>query len=173
MLTVRIERLPAPAKRLLQTAAVLGRDFSLRVLTTIWQQPVDIHRTLVELQQAEFLYEHGGQEPLYRFKHMLTHDVAYESLSASQRMALHAVTAQALETLYAERLEEVAERLAQHYAQTDYADKAITSTPTRSSRIGCVSVRKSDGVDAPVASRSRASICLAEESGWKAAFCVT
>jgi tetratricopeptide (TPR) repeat protein len=38
---------------------------------------------------------------------------------------LHAVAGRALETLYADRLEEVYDRLAYHYARTDEADKAV------------------------------------------------
>jgi hypothetical protein len=40
-------------------------------------------------------------------------------------MALHAATGQALETLYADRLEDIYDRLACHYSKTDKADKAV------------------------------------------------
>jgi tetratricopeptide (TPR) repeat protein len=59
------------------------------------------------------------------FKHALTQDVAYESLITTQRRALHAAAGQALEVLYADRLEEAYDRLAHHYARTDDAGKAV------------------------------------------------
>jgi hypothetical protein len=51
--------------------------------------------------------------------------VAYESLLTSRRQALHAAAGRALEGLYAERLEEVYDRLAYHYARTTESAKAI------------------------------------------------
>ena len=51
--------------------------------------------------------------------------MAYESLLTTRRQALHAAAGQALETLYAPRLEEAYERLAYHYARTDNVAKAV------------------------------------------------
>jgi predicted ATPase len=51
--------------------------------------------------------------------------VAYESLLTTRRQALHAAVGQALETLYAPRLEEAYERLAYHYARTHNVGKAV------------------------------------------------
>jgi predicted ATPase len=62
---------------------------------------------------------------VYVFKHALTQEVAYESLLTTRRQALHAAAGQALETLYAPRLEEAYERLAYHYARTDNVGKAV------------------------------------------------
>jgi tetratricopeptide (TPR) repeat protein len=59
------------------------------------------------------------------FKHALTQDVAYETLLEGRRRALHAAAGRALESLYAERLEEVYDRLAHHYSKTDEAPKAV------------------------------------------------
>jgi tetratricopeptide (TPR) repeat protein len=126
VLMARLDRLPEAPKRLLQTASVLGREFSPRLLTAIWDGPGPLGPLLQELQQLEFLYERSGSEGLlYIFKHALTQDVAYESLLTTRRRALHAAAGRALEAQYAERLEEVYDRLAYHYARTDEADKAV------------------------------------------------
>jgi DNA-binding CsgD family transcriptional regulator/tetratricopeptide (TPR) repeat protein len=78
------------------------------------------------LKRLEFIYEQTtAEEPVYLFKHALTQEVAYESLLRSRRQALHAAAGRAMETLYADRLEEVYDRLAYHYAQTDASAKAI------------------------------------------------
>jgi class 3 adenylate cyclase/tetratricopeptide (TPR) repeat protein len=122
----RIDRLPDTSKRLLQTAAVLGREVPLRLLEAMWEEsgPLDPH--LQELQRLEFLYEHIEiEQPVYVFKHALTQEVAYASLLTSRLQALHALAGRALEALHADRLEDVYDRLAYHYAKTAEADKAV------------------------------------------------
>ena len=126
VLMARIDRLPEESKRLLQTAAVLGREFTLPLLSRLWEEPGTLEPRLQELKRLEFLYERSSaEEPVYVFKHALTQDVAYESLITTQRRVLHAAAGQALEALYADRLEEVYDRLAHHYARTDEAGKAV------------------------------------------------
>jgi DNA-binding NtrC family response regulator/tetratricopeptide (TPR) repeat protein len=125
-LMARIDRLPDAPKRVLQTASVLGREFSLRLLGALWPGAGGLDPHLVELKRLEFLYEQsGGEEPTYVFKHALTQEVAYESLAPTRRRALHAAAGRTLEALYAERLSEVYERLAYHYARTDEAALAV------------------------------------------------
>lgn len=126
VLMARIDRLPEEPKGLLQTASVLGREFSARLLKAIWDRPETLEAGLNGLRQLEFLYERIGSEGMqYVFKHALTQDVAYESLLTSRRTALHAAAGRALESLYVNRLEEVYDRLAYHYAKTDVAHKAV------------------------------------------------
>jgi two-component system, NtrC family, response regulator AtoC len=126
VLLVRIDRLPEASRRLLQIAAVVGPDIPLPLLRELWDGPSDLEPHLRELMRREFLYaKRGGAEPLYAFTHTLTRDVAYESVPPARRRTLHAKTGQALEAVYADRLGEVDDRLAYHYARTDQADKAI------------------------------------------------
>jgi tetratricopeptide (TPR) repeat protein len=76
--------------------------------------------------RLEFLHvKAGGREPVVAFTHSLTRDVAYESLPPARRRTLHGAIASALETLYADRLPEVYDRLAYHYGRTDDAAKAV------------------------------------------------
>src|SRR5262249_20854792 len=67
----------------------------------------------------------GADEPLFVFKHALTLEVAYASLPEAARQALHAAAGRALEALHADRLPDVYDRLAYHYAQTDQAERAV------------------------------------------------
>jgi predicted ATPase len=78
VLAARIDRLPAEEKRLLQTAAVIGTEIPLPLLQAIAELPeAALHRSLVHLQAAEFLYETRlFPDHEYTFKHALTHEVA-------------------------------------------------------------------------------------------------
>ncbi len=126
VLLARIERLPEAAKRLLQTASVVGRDVSLRLLRAIWDEPESLDSQLSDLRRLEFVHERPDSgEAVYVFKHTFTQEVAYESLVALRREELHRACGRALEALYAGRLEEVYDRLAHHYARTDDAAKAV------------------------------------------------
>lgn len=126
VLLARINRLPDDAKRLLQTASVLGREFSLRLVGAIWDPASALDPQLRDLTRLEFLILRSTpEEPVYVFKHALTREVAYESLALPQRQAFHAAAGRALEALYANRLEEVYDRLAYHYSRTQDAEKAI------------------------------------------------
>jgi class 3 adenylate cyclase/tetratricopeptide (TPR) repeat protein len=128
VLAARIDRLPPEEKRLLQTAAVIGNEVPLPLLQTIAELPEEVlYRGLAHLQAAEFLYETRLFPELeYTFKHALTHEVAYGSLLLERRLALHARIVETIERLYADRLPEQAERLAQHALRGEVWDKAVT-----------------------------------------------
>ena len=126
VLLARISRLSEEGKWALQTAAVLGREVPLDLLRAIWTGPGPLEPQLRELTRLEFLHGHGGlEEPVYFFKHALTREVAYESLLPRRRRELHAAAGEALERLYAGRLEEIADRLAHHFARAERAPKAV------------------------------------------------
>ena len=92
ILAARIDRLAPDEKRLLQTAAVIGKDVPFALLRAVADVPEEeLRRELGHLQAAEFLYETSLFPDLeYTFKHALTHEVAYGSLLQDRRRALHA-----------------------------------------------------------------------------------
>jgi len=128
ILAARIDRLEPEAKQLIQTAAVIGKDVPFELFREVAEISADaLHGLLSRLQSAELLYPTRlFPEPAYTFKHALTHDVAYGSLLHDRRMALHARIVAALETLYANRLDEHAERLAHHALQGGLWESAVT-----------------------------------------------
>ncbi len=126
VIMARIDRLSEDAKRLVRTAAVLGREFPQKLLDRVWDGAGPLHPHLLELKRLEFLYERAGtDESVYVFKHALTQDVAYEGLLTHRRQALHSEAGRALEELYADRLEEIDGALAYHYARSELADRAV------------------------------------------------
>ncbi len=89
-------------KDLLQTLAVLGREFSLSLVREVTKQSDDeLNQILNDLQLGEFIYEQPAVGDLeYTFKHALTQEVGYNSVLAERRKALHERSGQAIERLY-------------------------------------------------------------------------
>jgi predicted ATPase len=127
VLAARIDRLPMEDKQLLQTSAVIGKDVPYTLLQAIGDAPEDdLRRGLVDLQAAEFLYETRLFPDLeYTFKHALTHEVAYGSLLQKRRRKLHRRIAEAIETVYGDRLAEQLERLAHHCTEAGLTEQAV------------------------------------------------
>jgi len=127
VLAARIDRLPADEKRLLQSAAVVGKDVPfilLQAVTDLAEE--ELRRGLSRLQSAEFLYETNLFPDLeYTFKHALTHEVAYGSLLQERRRGLHVRIVDAIEQIHSERLSEHVEQLAHHAARGELWEKAV------------------------------------------------
>ncbi len=122
----RIDRLPDELKQLLQIASVIGREFSLRLLSAIWRGARPLENLLRELNRLEFVYERVvGDGIVYVFRHALSQETAYGSLLERHRRAHHGTVGHALEQLYRDRRDEVAELLALHFGRSHEAEKAI------------------------------------------------
>jgi class 3 adenylate cyclase/tetratricopeptide (TPR) repeat protein len=121
VLSARIDRLSAREKGLLQSAAVIGKEFSEPVLTRVVDlPPQELDDTLRSLVAGEFVYEQElYPEALYSFKHPLTQEVAYGSQLSERRAKVHAAVARAIAAHYPEHLEERAALLAQHWEAAD------------------------------------------------------
>ena len=92
ILAARIDRLAPEAKRLLQAAAVIGKDVPIPLLLAIADAPEgEVRAELTRLSGVEFLYEVRLFPDLeYTFKHAPTHEVAYQGLLHDRQRALHA-----------------------------------------------------------------------------------
>jgi tetratricopeptide (TPR) repeat protein len=127
VLAARLDHLPLETKRLVQIAAVIGPEVPVPLLQTIAAlSEAALQRGLAHLQATEFLYEMRlFPEPVYTFKHALTHEVAYGSLLQERRRVLHACILEALETLAGDQGAEQVERLAHHALRGEVWDKAL------------------------------------------------
>jgi class 3 adenylate cyclase/tetratricopeptide (TPR) repeat protein len=116
VLAARIDRLGAPAKRLLQVASVLGREFSGRALgLAAGLEAEEIDPALCELTDAGFLFEAEiYPQRVLAFRHPLTREVAYGTQLADQRAATHAAAARALIELNPDRHDELSALIAHH-----------------------------------------------------------
>jgi class 3 adenylate cyclase/tetratricopeptide (TPR) repeat protein len=127
MLAARIGRLSTEQKDLLQTLAVIGRESSLGQLRQVASDAeTQLERMLADLQAGEFIYEQPVASDIeFVFKHALTQEVAYNSLLIERRKQLHERAGQALESLFADQLDDHLSQLAHHYSHSNNADKAI------------------------------------------------
>ena len=127
ILAARIDRLPQDAKDLLQTLAVIGREFPLSLIRAVVSIPDDETRRLLDvLQLGEFIYEQpaiGDSE--YTFKHALTQEVSYNSVLMERRRQLHGRIGAALESLYTNSIDDHLDELAHHYSRSGNSAKAL------------------------------------------------
>ena len=78
------------------------------------------------MQAGEFIYEQPATGDIeYIFKHALTQEVAYNSLLIERRKLLHERAGQALESMFAEQLDDHLGELAHHYSRSDNIEKAV------------------------------------------------
>ena len=125
IIAARIDRLEESLKRIMQVAAVIGREFAFHLLETISEIKANLKSGLVDLQGLEFIYEKNLFPDLeYIFRHALVQEVAYNSLLIQRRKEIHEKIGRAIEQLYPERLEEFCEMLAYHYSKSGNPAKA-------------------------------------------------
>jgi DNA-binding SARP family transcriptional activator len=119
----RLGRLPERVLRVLETAAVIGRTFELRLLqgatglaeSAILEQLQElVHRRLLDDRP------HGLD-----FCHERIREVAYAAILPSRRRALHAAVAEAIALVHAGRADEHAHALATHWREAQAWDRAV------------------------------------------------
>jgi class 3 adenylate cyclase len=136
LLESRIDRLAEREKHVLQTASVIGNQFSESLLSEVLallrealanladpKAPSDAHvaldQALAALQAAEFLFEATvWPEVEYSFRHPLTQEVAQNSQLHARRIRVHAAVARALEAAGG-NLDERAAEIALHWSEAE------------------------------------------------------
>jgi predicted ATPase len=125
-LTARLDRLGS-AREVAQIGAVIGRDFScklLREIAGLGEAP--LQAALEKLADADILLVQGLLPTSdYRFKHALIQDAAYENLLKSRRQALHRRTAEVLRDQFADTAVAEPALLAHHFTQAGLTEAAI------------------------------------------------
>jgi class 3 adenylate cyclase/tetratricopeptide (TPR) repeat protein/ribosomal protein L40E len=126
ILAARIDRLHNDEKNLLQTLAVLGREFVLSLARAVAGKSEDeLERLIVNLQLGEFVYEQPSITDVeYTFKHALTQEVAYNSVLLERRRQLHETVGRAIELIYSASLDDHVADLAHHFSRSGNQAKA-------------------------------------------------
>jgi predicted ATPase/DNA-binding NarL/FixJ family response regulator len=97
----RLGRLSNDSRRVLEVAAVLGRNFQLRVLQPAsGLDPGRLLELLEEAEAARVVIEVPGGLGRWRFVHALVREVLYEGLPAARRIRLHGRVGEALEAVH-------------------------------------------------------------------------
>jgi tetratricopeptide (TPR) repeat protein len=123
----RLERLDLASREVIRVAAVIGREFPRRVLEHVLPDgPQNLDDRLRSLRSAELIHNaRVWPEVVYVFKHALTHEVAYQAQTATERQSQHARIGEAVEQVYSDRLSEHVGVLAHHFTQAQRWDKAL------------------------------------------------
>ncbi len=139
VIRARLDRLAPKARKILRHASAIGREFSRRVLERTLDDKEQSAESLETLQRIGLIQQiRILPEAAYRFKHVLTQEVAYESLLLHQRKSLHEAIGCAIEQLYGDRLEEWFDVLTHHFSRAENWAKAA--------RYGSQSANKADGL---------------------------
>jgi class 3 adenylate cyclase/RNA polymerase subunit RPABC4/transcription elongation factor Spt4 len=127
VIAARLDRLGHAAKRVLQVAAVLGRQFGREQLEHLLQgDGIEVGGALDELERRGIIHRKNmfsGDE--FRFGESLTQEVAYAGLLLKQRRQLHERIGLLLESTACEASPERWTLLAHHFARSDNRQKAV------------------------------------------------
>lgn len=117
VLAARIDRLDARDKEVVAAAAVVGHQFDARVLQRVAHlEPTELRGVTAALVDGGFFIERSELGPgEHAFRHPLTQEVAYRSQLRERRRQLHAAVAEAITEVDADRLDERAALVAQHW----------------------------------------------------------
>ena len=126
----RIDSLDEGSRAVLRVASVIGRIFAYHVLRAIYPHSMSqaaLRQRLDTLRRVDLTpLEEPEPNLKYIFKHILTQEVAYESLLHAHRRNFHGQVALYYERAYSEDgLEEYYDLLAYHYGRSAYYDKAL------------------------------------------------
>jgi predicted ATPase/predicted Ser/Thr protein kinase len=126
----RLAGLSEDAQHALRQASVLGHEFDVDVLLAMngWDED-QLLDALDEAERAQIISEvKGTGHDKYAFEHALLFQVLYDGINTRRRARLHQRVGEALEFLYAQKLEDHVEALSHHFsrARTGAAEKAAT-----------------------------------------------
>ena len=129
LILTRLDKLSVPLRMLLYKASVIGNEFFVEILRRVenrLRDPLDIDATLSELEEQTIILRMLDFEyQSYYFKHITTREVAYQTLLMENRKMLHQLTGEAIEEIFADRIDEFIFTLAEHYSKADVRDKAL------------------------------------------------
>ena len=121
LIAARLDTLSADTKSMLADAAVVGKVFWAGAIAQMGERDLtEVTETLRELSRKELVRPERRSsiegEAEYAFWHILTRDVAYAQLPRASRASRHVAAAGWIESKAPERVEDLADVLAFHYA---------------------------------------------------------
>ena len=131
----RLDLLGPEERRIIQLGSVFGRAFRPPGLLALEPALHGLDEVVDRLVDKDLLRPTGTD--IFAFRHILIREVAYQTLTRSERGRLHAAAAAWLEGLAGDREEALAELIAYHYREA-----AITATSQRPTETDTERVRK-------------------------------
>ena len=122
VLIARLDRLTGEVKQVVQTAAVLGREFELLILGHMLQNDSQLTDKVKTAEQAQIWATLNNIR--YIFKHALLRDSAYDMQLRARLRQLHGLAGRAIEDIYYADLATHYADLAYHYDQADMGSEA-------------------------------------------------
>ena len=123
----RIDRLTDNQQTLIKIASVIGRLFPVAMLWGVHPSQPERDRLLDDLSTLNRLdltaLDSPEPELTYLFKHVLTQEVAYETLAFATRARLHGQIGAFIEQRHADTIEQQLDFLAHHYDRSEDLDK--------------------------------------------------
>jgi predicted ATPase/class 3 adenylate cyclase len=123
VLIARLDRLPAAVREVVQTAAVLGREFELPILAMMLLNDPDVEAR-VKAATGEAVWS-ALTDTRYLFKHALMRDAAYDMQLRARLRSLHQSAGEAIEKTYAPDLALYYADLTYHYSQTENFEREV------------------------------------------------
>jgi class 3 adenylate cyclase len=119
LLAARLDQLGSAERAVLEAASVVGKEFFLGVVRELLPERArpSVPALLMSLVRKEFIRPDRSTLPgedMFRFRHLLIRDAAYEALPKSTRADLHDRTAGWIEGVAGERIAEQEEILGYH-----------------------------------------------------------
>jgi len=123
LLVARLDQLPRRVRDVIQTASVLGREFSVQPLAEMVLDKTYLQREIAEAEQAHVWL---ASSPFhYFFTHALLRDAAYSMQTHASRTELHALALAAIENVYEQEVHHHYGELAYHAERALLAAKAF------------------------------------------------
>lgn len=124
----RFEHLDPAQSKLLQAASVVGKRFHVSILQSVLQSisPQQLEQQLERLCERGFLVKpFSPVKEWWEFRHNLTAESIYATLTQAERAYYHGCVGQALESFYAAQLNTQVDLLAYHYGLSDQTASAL------------------------------------------------
>jgi class 3 adenylate cyclase/tetratricopeptide (TPR) repeat protein len=119
LLTARLDQLADPERTVLEAASVVGKEFFLGAVEELIPDDAraDVRAQLMSLVRKEFIRPDRStlpDEDMFRFRHLMIRDAAYEAMPKSLRADLHEGVAGWIQTVAGGRVAEQEEILGYH-----------------------------------------------------------
>lgn len=122
----RVDTLDEGPRRTLKVASVVGRSFLARTLPAVYPElgsPGEVSSQLEELRSLELIALDRAADESYLFRHVVTQEVAYESMPFGIRALLHEQVGDYIERTEADAIALHLDLLAHHYWNSENLEK--------------------------------------------------